>query len=206
MDKGAAKPQPRYNLANAKVMLVEPNPHAMDILSQIFAGFGVRNPYRCTNAEEAIAVAKKSELDLIVSEANLEGKDGYEFVRWLRRTDLDPNRFCAVILVSGHTPLSKVESARACGANYILSKPLTPKAIIDRIVWVSLQNRAFIECDTYVGPDRRFHSIGPPPNTEGRRSTDLPLEIGDAEDPNMSQDDIDALLRPKVTKAPSSKI
>ncbi len=206
MEKGAGKPQPRYNLTNAKVLLVEPSSHALDILCQIFAGFGVRSPFRCNTAEDAQAIVKSSELDLIVCEANLEGMDGYDFVRWLRRSNLDPNRFCATILLSGHTPLSKVDNARACGANFVISKPLTPKAIIDRIVWVSIQNRPFIECDTYQGPDRRFHSIGPPPNTEGRRSTDLSLEVGDAVAPNMSQDDIDALLTPKVTKAPPAKI
>ena len=190
-------PKPRYNLENAKVLLVEPNQHGLEILAQIFSGFGVRNPLRAANADEAMAIVKKTELDLIVCEAQLEGMDGYDFVHWLRRSKIEPNNFTSTIIISGHTQISKVQKARDCGANFIVAKPLTPKVMIDRVVWVARENRAFIECDTYLGPDRRFHSVGPPPNTEGRRADDLPLEVGDAVEPNMSQDDIDAMLQPK---------
>lgn len=193
----APGPKPRYNLENAKVLLVEPNAHGLDILCQIFSGFGVRSPIRAADAEEAMAIVKKQEIDLIVCEAQLDGMDAYDFVSWLRRAKIDPNSYTATIITSGHTPVSKVQKARDCGANFIVAKPLTPKVMVDRVIWVAKENRSFIECDTYVGPDRRFHSIGPPPNTEGRRADDLPLEVGDAVEPNLSQNDIDALLQPK---------
>jgi CheY-like chemotaxis protein len=194
--KPTEAPKARYNLENAKVLLVEPNAHAMEILVQIFGGFGVRSPFKAATAAEAMDQVKRNELDLIICESNLEGDDGYDFVTWLRRAKLDPNSYTPTIIVSGHTQTSKVEKARDCGANFILAKPLTPKALLDRVLWVARQDRAFIECDTYLGPDRRFHSIGPPAGTDGRRSDDLPLEVGEAVDPNMSQDDIDAMLNP----------
>ena len=190
-------PKPRYNLENAKVLLVEPNQHGLEILAQIFSGFGVRNPMRAANAEEAMAVVKKTELDLIICEAQLDGMDGYDFISWLRRSKIEPNAYVSAMIIGGHTQMSKVQKARDCGANFIVAKPLTPKVMIDRVVWVARENRAFIECDSYLGPDRRFHSIGPPPNTEGRRADDLPLEVGDAIEPNLSQDDIDQMLQPK---------
>ena len=190
-------PKPKYNLENATVLLIEPNQHGLEILCQIFAGFGVRSPIKAADAEEAMAVVKKTELDLIVCEAQLEGMDGYDFISWLRRSKIDQNAFTASIIISGHTQMSKVQKARDCGANFIVAKPLTPKVMIDRVIWVARENRPFIECDSYLGPDRRFHSIGPPPNTEGRRADDLPLEVGAATEANMSQDDIDAMLQPK---------
>lgn len=195
--QGTASARPRYNLEIAKVLLVEPNQHGLEILSQIFSGFGVRSPYRAANADEAMAIVRKTELDLIVCEAQLEGMDGYDFIHWLRRSKIEPNCYAASIIISGHTQVAKVQKARDCGANFIVAKPLTPKVMIDRVVWVARENRAFIECDDYLGPDRRFHSIGPPPNTEGRRADDLPLQVGDAVEPNLSQEDIDAMLQPK---------
>ena len=195
--RSASPSKTRYNLENAKVLIVEPNSHGMEILCQILSGFGVRNPVRAGTAEDAMNVVRKHELDLILCEAQLEGEDGYDFVQWLRHSKIDPNNVTSVIIISGHTQASKVHKARDCGANFILAKPLTPKVVMDRIIWVAKENRSFIECDSYLGPDRRFHSIGPPPNTEGRRADDLPLEVGDATEPNMSQDDIDAMLQPK---------
>ncbi len=195
--KREGAPKPRYNLENAKVLLVHPNSYGMDILAQIFSGFGVRNATRCSDAEEAMAVIKKQDLDLIVCEAQMEGMDGYDLIHWLRHSKLDPNCFTAAIIITGHTQMSKVQKARDCGANFIVAKPLTPKVMIDRVVWVARENRPFIDCEAYLGPDRRFHSIGPPPNSEGRRAGDLPLEVGEAAEPNMSQDDIDAMMQPK---------
>ena len=37
---------------------------------------------------------------------------------------------------------------------------------------------------------------GPPPGEDGRRSTDLSGEVGEAVGENMNQDDIDMLLKP----------
>jgi hypothetical protein len=54
----------------------------------------------------------------------------------------------------------------------------------------------FVESETYVGPDRRFKNTGVPVGTKGRRKGDLSADVGEAVDPNMSQDDIDNLLKP----------
>ena len=90
-----------------------------------------------------------------------------------------------------------VIKARDCGANYIIAKPITPKTIMDRILWIAREDRMGIDCDTYVGPDRRFRRLGPPAGMVGRRSGDLNDEIGAAVEPNMSQDEIDSVMKPQ---------
>jgi hypothetical protein len=68
--------------------------------------------------------------------------------------------------------------------------------LLERINWVARDERSVIETDTYCGPDRRFKREGPPIGTQGRRSDDLSPEIGEAVDDNMSQDEINALMKP----------
>jgi DNA-binding response OmpR family regulator len=136
-------------------------------------------------------------LDLIVCEAALPEQDGYDFLHQLRRARLEPNSFTPAILITAHTPKSQVLKARDCGANFVVVKPLSPRVMLDRILWIARENRAFIECDSYVGPDRRFQALGPPAGTEGRRKDDLPPEVGAAIDPNMSQSEIDDLMKPR---------
>lgn len=199
--KLVAEPNPapskvRYNFSNAQVLFVEPSPHGMEILTQIMSGYGVSSPHKAATMEEAISILHKHEMDLVVCEANLAESDGYDLVQWLRRANIGTNAHTSAILISGHTQVSKVHKARDCGANFIVAKPLQPKALIDRLIWIARTDRAFIQCDTYAGPDRRFQSVGPPPNTEGRRRDDLSLEIGEAKEGNISQEDIDALMKP----------
>ena len=80
-------------------------------------------------------------------------------------------------------------------ANFTVAKPITPKVLLERIFWVAREERAFIECDSYVGPDRRFKYEGPPIGMEGRRRDDLPAEVGNAQEANMSQDEINSLMK-----------
>jgi DNA-binding response OmpR family regulator len=192
----AAPPSPasRINLEKANVLLVDPTLQGMEILTQIFAGFGVRAPARATSAAEAMRIAEGAALDRIVC---MPETDGYAFVRQLRRSRLEPNAFTPVMLISAHTPRSQVVAARDCGASFMVLKPLSPRVVLDRILWIARENRPFIECDSYLGPDRRFQSLGPPAGSDGRRKDDLKGEVGAAVDPNLDQSEIDDLMKPR---------
>jgi hypothetical protein len=68
--------------------------------------------------------------------------------------------------------------------------------MLERLNWVARDDRVFIECGAYCGPDRRIKREGPPPGIEGRRADDLPLEIGEDSGDSMSQSEINALMKP----------
>ncbi len=197
MTKPPAAPKPRYNLENEQVLLVEDNQRGLDITYKLLQGLGVRSIERAPTAYVAKDLLKTREFDLLICEAALEGSDGYDLVHWLRRAKLNPNSFMAAIILCSHSPMSKVAKARDCGADFIITRPMTPKILLDRIIWVARDSRAFVECQVYLGPDRRFHSIGPPPGTDGRRWDDLPLEVGEPSGHNLDQSDIDAMLNPR---------
>lgn len=187
----------RINLEKASVLLIDANNQGLDILTQVFAGFGVRAPHRCSLAKEAVELLKTVEVDLIVVEADLPGEmDGYDFVRWLRRSGMPLNAFTSVILVSGHTRAENVVRGRDCGANFIIVKPISPNILLQRVTWVAKENRQFVECEAYVGPDRRFKNAGPPPGVKPRRHDDIKTRLGAATAPNMAQDEIDNLMQP----------
>lgn len=187
----------KINLERASVLLVDSSVQGMDILVQVFSGFGVRTPLRCTSGATAMDMVRSHLIDLMVIDAQLPDMDGYDFVKWLRCSKIEPNCATPTILLSGHTQVSNVTKGRDCGSSFLVAKPIVPKVLLDRVVWLARENRAFVESAAYTGPDRRFHSVGPPPGTEGRRHDDLPLEVGTASTPNMSQDAIDSLLQPQ---------
>jgi CheY-like chemotaxis protein len=187
----------RINLTSAVIMLIDAGQHSMNILSQIFLGFEVNVPLKFAKPEEALMALKHTAVDLIIVEADMPGTDGYAFTKALRHSSLESNRYVPVIITSGHTPRSKVASARDCGANYFLAKPLNPRTVLDRIAWVAEANRPFIETDGYIGPERRFQRIGPRAGAAGRRQDDLTSEIGEATTPTLSESVIDNLVKPQ---------
>ena len=87
--------------------------------------------------------------------------------------------------------------ARDVGANFVVAKPLSAAVLLQRVLWVGRDRRPFVNAENYVGPDRRFKFEGPPPGTEGRRESDLRQPIGAATEPNLSQEEVDVLVRPQ---------
>ena len=163
----------RINLSSANVLVVDDNMQAVELLCGVLDGFGMRKFKRATSVEEAKEACADAIFDIILTDAQMPGIDGYEFIRWLRRSPDEQARLTPAIIVTAHTRRSQVTKARDCGANFIVAKPLTPKIILERIIWVAQSTRMFIETETYVGPDRRFRKVGPPPEFgAGRRRED----------------------------------
>jgi len=186
---GELNPHASINLEQASVMLLDDNPEGMAILVQIITAFGVKMLQRATTAEMAEKMSGTVPLDLVLASATLRLSSGYDFTSWLRRSDLKPNAYAPVILISGHTVLSDVQKARDCGANYIVAKPLSPTVLLNRIVWVAREKRPFVSSDGYVGPERRFHDVGPPPDQPDRRRAESPETVIDVVTPNLRTND-----------------
>ena len=164
----------RINLEKVDVLIVDDSLASLNLLVQVVTGFGIKNLARADNAKAAQALLRERTFDLVISATNMAAIDGYELVKWLRRGALEANRYLPVILVSGHTPPSQVFKARDSGANFTVAKPIAPKILLERILWAAREERQFIECDSYLGPDRRFKNDGPPVGAKGRRRDDPP--------------------------------
>jgi len=184
----------RFNLEQASILVLEPHAMGMNLIVEILSRFGARNFRRCFSVAEAKESVEAAHFDLMMVDA-MAG-EGVEFVRWLRRTELKPNAYVPIILMSGHTPAKLVAEARDCGAHFVMVKPLAPTAVLERILWLAREGRQFVACDSYAGPDRRFQNIGVPPGMKGRRRGDAAEDLGDAQGPNLDQSLIDGLMKP----------
>jgi response regulator RpfG family c-di-GMP phosphodiesterase len=187
----------KVNLEHVSILILDGSTHGLEILSQILAGFGSKQLIRANTLAEAQKMIDKVPIDLIVADPDVPGEDGYKFLRDLRHSRKEPNCYVPIVLVTGHTALSNIKRSRDIGANVVIAKPISTKVMFDRIAWVCSDPRPFVETKMYVGPDRRFKFAGPPPGTDGRREADLPPDVGVSEGPNMSQAEVDSLIKPQ---------
>ncbi|WP_291837640.1 PleD family two-component system response regulator [Brevundimonas sp.] len=155
------------NLTGAVTMIVDDSPFGLDITASALLGFGIKTRYACHSAAEAIEILKDHPVDLLVVDTEMPDMDGYELVRWLRRSGLDPNAFAPVIMTATHVRRSRVTEARDCGANFVITKPFSAAGLLERIVFVARDTRPFLEVGDYFGPDRRFRE-GNAPGEERR--------------------------------------
>ncbi|HYE47773.1 MAG TPA: response regulator, partial [Caulobacter sp.] len=136
-------------------------------------GFGMKTRKSCASAREAKEFLQLSTVDLMIVDCDMPAEDGYDLVRWLRQSGMDPNAFMPVLMISGHIRRSMVAKARDCGANFIVTRPLTPAILLERILWLAKDPRCFIQAGDYLGPDRRFNEPDLPPGQEERRADRL---------------------------------
>ena len=192
------QPSTQFNLEKARALVVDNNTQSLDILCGVLTSFGLRQIVRKLTGKEAQAELQARPVDLILAEGHLPGMDGYELISWLRREPGDAFRMTPAIIVSSHTPRGKVLKARDCGANFTIVKPISPSVVLERILWVAQSDRLFIECDVFIGPDRRWKNAGPPTeHPDGRRRDDKPAEVGASTGDNLSQSELDDLIKPQ---------
>ena len=197
MSEGRPELDTRLYFGRLSVLLVEGNSLEAEIVTQVLTGFKVRGVSRFETAVQARDHLQLEQAELIMVGTTQPGAgeiDEYDFIRWVRRNKAEVVRTASIILLAGHTSEANVLRARDCGASFVIAKPITPRIVYDRVLWLAKDGRPFINTETYAGPDRRFQKLGPPPNTEGRRKDDLSLKVGAAKAPNLSQNEIDAML------------
>lgn len=197
--------QPRtYNnvaldLSRLTMLAVDPDNYALTTVNRLMRGFGLKDQVTAENGEAAKKILDQSKIDLIIVEAVLPDMPGAELVRWIRRHGDSAVKHSTIIILTGHTVAKNIESARSSGANIVIKKPVAATVLFDRIAWSAATDRVFIDTPSYVGPDRRFKQLGPPDGI-GRRSTDLPAEIGEASEPNLLQSEINSFIKPVKIK------
>ena len=179
---GHPDPRSRVNLSRTAVLLFDPTPLGLSILGQILVGFGAKTLHRCVTIDEAKQVVTDTQIDLMLVDSIAETGEGYEFVRWLRKFAPEPNKHAPVLMTAAHTRSSDVAKARDCGGHFIVTKPLAPVVVLERIIWIAREGRAFLLSDGYVGPDRRSVRKEPPQDHPRRRREDA-IEASEEESP-----------------------
>ena len=125
------------------------------LLRTILQGLGIRSSLECADAASAFEILQETSVDLILVDHRLPDLTGTEFVHLLRRADDNPNVMAPIVMVTAHADREHVNAARNAGVDEFLVKPVTAKAVAERIRAVTERRRLFIKAKGYIGPDRR---------------------------------------------------
>jgi len=147
-------------LQSVNVLLVGDNQHMRTITSAILQSAGIRNIYEVADGAAALDALREHNIDLAIVDFNMFPLDGVEFTRLVRNSPDSANPYLPIIMMTGHSERSRVTEARDAGVNEFAAKPITAKAVFDRIKAVILRPRAFVKTDGYFGPDRRRQKAG----------------------------------------------
>ena len=140
-----------------KALIVEDNQHMRTLLRSLLNALGVVNVLEASNGEDAFALLRDKQPDLILTDLSMKPMDGLAFAREVRMSKASPNPYIPIIMVTGHTERHRIEAARDAGVTEVLAKPITAGNLFQRIGEIVDRPRPFVKCNTYFGPDRRRH-------------------------------------------------
>lgn len=162
------------SLQSLTVLLVDDNQHMRTITAAILKSAGCREIREVADGSAALEALSERPYDLAIADFNMFPMDGVEFTRLVRNSTSSANPYLPIIMMTGHSEKSRVVEARDAGVTEFVVKPLTAKALLERINAVIFKPRPYIKTDGYFGPDRRRTPAGANYKGPRRRSGDQP--------------------------------
>lgn len=143
------------DLSSLQVLLVDDNQHMRAIASAVLKSAGIGDVREAGDGAAALDILHTHPVDLAIVDFNMFPLDGVEFTRLVRNSPDSANPYLPIIMMTGHSEKSRVYEARDAGVTEFIVKPITAKAILERIQAVIFRPRPFVRTDDYFGPDRR---------------------------------------------------
>lgn len=185
--------RPSINLRDLVVLIADPSPYLSMIAHSILRGFGTNKVLEVRNSMGVVQTLAAQKIDILLCDSKLPPHGGLSLTRAIRRKVDNENRMIPILIMSSDTRESTIKQARDAGANMVIAKPLSPSSLYDRLAWIALTPRQFVDAPTYFGPDRRYKIEGYPGGV-GRRKGDHIVEVAEESGPALAQNDIDNLF------------
>src|SRR4030095_12982273 len=126
------------------VLIVEDNQYMRKVVRNILVNLGVKNVHEASDGIAGLEAIRMSAPDLVVLDWEMPLLNGAELVRIVRSPGVFPVPDVPIIMLTGHVERWRVVEASRLGVNEFLKKPVSGKALLDRIVAILTHPRAMV--------------------------------------------------------------
>lgn len=158
------------DLSQLRCLVVDDNAHMRRIVRMLLHGFGIREVIEAEDGAAGLEFFQSNMPDFVIVDWSMPIFSGLELTRMLRNPDDSPNPYVPIIMITGHSDKKRVLEARDTGVTEFICKPLSARALYQRILMSIVQPRPFIRAKSYFGPDRRRFVASVYTGEERRRS------------------------------------
>jgi CheY-like chemotaxis protein len=166
----------RIEFNKLRFLVVDDNPHMRRILRTLLQGFGAREVHEAADGAAGLEAFNQFTPDIVIIDWAMPIFDGLEFTRMIRQPDTNASPFTPIIMLTGHSERKRVTAARDAGVTEFMVKPISPKALHQRIINIVANPRRYIKTKTYFGPDRRRNNAANYSGLERRKVGKLDLD------------------------------
>ena len=113
------------------VLIVDDHEAMRVMLTRVMEGAGASRVREASRAELGLEMQAEAPAHLILVDSGMPGMDGLSFIKSVRG---DPRYGTpCIVMITGHDNSELSEAAHAAGANAVMVKPVSPRALISKV-------------------------------------------------------------------------
>ena len=112
-----------------RVLIVDDSPAMRAFVRRVMeiSGFDLSDSFEAGDGEEALTLLQREWVDLILTDINMPGMDGEQFLRRLEADEL--LRALPVVVISTDATTNRIQRMISLGARGYVTKPFTPETL-----------------------------------------------------------------------------
>lgn len=140
---------------STRVLVVDDDYYMRKVIRSLLLANGIKNIHEAPNGVTGLEAILTYNPDVVVLDWEMPDINGAEFMRIVRSPLTFPLPAVPVIMLTGHVERETVIEAVRLGVNEFLCKPVSAKALYERIVAVRIKPREMVRIGEYYGPAPR---------------------------------------------------
>jgi len=141
--------------SSTKALVVDDEHYMRKVVRTLLMSIGVRSIYEAPDGPAGLDIIRSMAPDVVILDWEMPGLDGAAFVRMVRSPETFPFPNVPIIMLTGHGERRRVIEAVSIGVNEFLLKPVSSKALQDRLISVLTKPRPLVKSGDYYGPAPR---------------------------------------------------
>jgi two-component system, chemotaxis family, chemotaxis protein CheY len=137
------------------VLVVDDNQYMRKMIRNLLVNCGIKDIYEAADGVAALDIIRTVAPDVVILDWEMPLLSGAELVRIVRSPGVFPMPDIPIIMLTGHCERWRVVEAAKLGVNEFLTKPVSAKALYDRLVAIMVQPRPVVQLGDYYGPEPR---------------------------------------------------
>jgi CheY-like chemotaxis protein len=144
--------QAEFLIQQLSLLVVDDNPFMRNLVRSLLLGIGVKTIHEAGDGVTALDMIRTIKPDVVVLDLEMPLLNGPELVRIVRSPGVFPAPDVPIIVLTAHGERRRIVEAARLGINEFLCKPVSAKALHDRLLSILLKPRASVKLGSYYGP------------------------------------------------------
>jgi two-component system chemotaxis response regulator CheY len=141
------------------VLVVDDNAFMRKMVRNLLGNIGVKKIFEAADGIAALELIRSAIPDVVILDWEMPLLNGPEMLRIVRSPGVFPTPDIPIIMLTAHGERRRIVESVKLGVNEFLCKPVSAKALLDRLISILLKPRESVQLGEYYGPAPRMPAI-----------------------------------------------